>query len=254
MKIFDLHTHSTYSDGPTGVDYIVKKAKEKGYKAGISDHLFSNGLNTLADIERYLNDLREYDVYIGGEANIGEEFIMPDKVRNKFDYLIASVHSVPDGYGGRIPLSRYFSYRGGFRDRWENQYDHSDPMKYLYWALNDVENFFREHKPDIYGHPTVLPFYEDMLNDSQEIIDWEKSIVSLCRKYNVALELSGLWRAPNERVVQLAIQEGVKISLGSDCHRVDGVCDLDYPLMIVDKLEITEDMMFIPQYRGMRGE
>ena len=41
LNIYDLHTHSLYSDGQATVEYIMERAAQLGYHAGTSDHLYA---------------------------------------------------------------------------------------------------------------------------------------------------------------------------------------------------------------------
>lgn len=248
MKIYDLHTHSVFSDGDATVEYLAERAAEKGYGLGVSDHIFCGQIDTEGQMEHYLDELDRYDVYKGVEANIGTDFSMPDRIWNRLDYCIASLHFLPARDGSMLKLSEYFGWRAGHRQDYNLPY-HSEDAKYLLEKnLVLVEQTFSRFRVDILGHGTVTPFYDD-LNSTQAQLDFENELLNLCKKFNVALEISGLWKEPSKRVVLSAREKGLKFSFGCDCHRLAEVCNLEYVHRIVEETGICEKELFVPEKR-----
>lgn len=245
MKILDLHTHTQFSDGEATVEDILDVASSKGYEVGISDHVFCDKMITFNQIETYFEELKKYNVYRGVEANIGDYIEWPDRLLNKLDYVISSVHSF-SYKGKRIVLSEYFGQRCGHRKEYIQQYDTIDSEMILETVLEDINNTFQRTRVNILGHSTVLPFYEG-LKDTLFLNDWENEVISLCLKYNVAIEISGLWKEPNRRFIEKSFEKSVCFSMGSDCHRINEICNLDYPLMILNDVNIPYERMFIPR-------
>lgn len=250
MKFYDLHTHTTWSDGEASVEQLYHIASSYGYGLGISDHLFCAGLYTTEKLSDYLDALSEYDVFRGCEANIGENYTLPDRLASKLDYVIASIHSAPDLQGGVIPLSKYFGERAGEDVQWEWNIDKTRSEEYLEAILPQVETTMRTQRMDILGHCTVLPFYE-LLQGSAFLRNWEYAILSLCKKYNIALEISSLKKEPNLDMILRARQMGLRFAPGSDCHLLSDACNLDYALAIIDWAGLTESELFIPRQHRM---
>lgn len=248
MKIFDLHTHTTFSDGDATVEFLVEKASEKGYGLGVSDHIYCGQMDTEEQMKRYFDALDRFDVLKGVEANIGTDFTLPDSVQYRLDYCIASVHCVPDRQGSMIWLSEYFGWRCGHRKEYTQPYKSSDSQFFLEESLRQVEKAFAARRVDILGHSTVTPFYTDM-EGTQIQLDFEDELLSLCKKHKVALEISGLWKEPSERVILKAKGMDIKFSFGSDCHRLEEVCDLGYVHDMIEKARIEEADLFIPRKR-----
>lgn len=246
MKYYDLHTHTVWSDGEASIEALEAVAMKKGIGLGISDHLFSSGLYTLERLADYLEALEAHDVLRGCEANIGEDYTLPDHLAAKLDYVIASIHSAPDLKGGVISLSEYFGERAGEDVRWSWDIDKSRSEEYLEAILPRVEKTMQNQRMDILGHCTVLPFYE-LLKGKAFLLDWENALLSLCKKYHVALELASLKEEPCLAMVRRANEMGVRFSLGSDCHFLKDACDLTYALQMVAQAGITEAALFVPK-------
>ncbi|WP_312642808.1 PHP domain-containing protein [Hydrogenoanaerobacterium sp.] len=245
MKYFDLHTHTVMSDGDCTPQQLLDTANSKGYGLGISDHLFCCKLLTLRDVEHYLNELDRYDVLHGVEANLGENFTLPHKLDERVDYVIASVHSVQDLNGESLQLGPYFCDRAGDEGAlpYTRTFTQDEAKYYLEQILRIYEFDFKNQRVDILGHCTVHPFYDALLGQ-QHLSDWQDETVALCKKYDVAMEISGLWHCPDEELIRKAHLAGVKFSLGSDCHQPKHTCNLDYALNMLHKLGVAEDRLF----------
>lgn len=245
MKFYDLHTHTTHSDGDATVQQLLDAAEARGCGLGVSDHLLCCGMETLEAVTAYLDELERYPVLKGCEANVGEDYRLPDAIANRLDYVIASVHEVSDLAGGSIHLGVYFGERAGDDVVWERNIDESRSREYLETVLPVVERTMSTQRMDIYGHCTVLPFCE-ILAGTSYLEDWENELISLCLKYNVAMEISGLWKEPGLAMIRRAAKRGVKFSLGSDCHLLKDACNIDYPIRMVEEAGLTEDQLWIP--------
>ncbi len=246
MKICDLHTHTTFSDGDASVEQLLAIAGRQGYQLGISDHIFCPSYNDDFDqIEHYFDALQDYPVFIGVEGNIGDLIQWPERLVPKFDYVIASVHAV-QYKGEKLFLSQYFGRRAGHRPDCQLDYDPSASPAILTDVLGQIESTFRATRVDILGHCTVLPFYEDLIG-SVFLEDWEREVIALCRKYGVAIEISGMWREPSRAFLEKALRAGVNFSFGSDCHRLSESCNLEYPLQMLKELPEIGERLFEPQ-------
>lgn len=245
MNIYDLHTHSKFSDGQATIEDLISAAHKKSYTLGVSDHLFCCGMDTVKNVETYIENLNHYNVLKGLEANIGEDYTLPEKLSSKIDYIIASVHSVPDIDGNPIILSKYFSHRSGHTSIYNKNYDDSFSRFYLEESYKLVEKTMKTQRFDIYGHCTVTPFYEDLIG-TNFLTDWENDILMLCKKYNKAIEISGLWKEPSLSFINRAKDLGLKFSFGSDCHRMNELCNLDYVEEMIAEAGLTESDLFIP--------
>ena len=248
MPIYDLHTHSTFSDGDASPEQLLALYAARGYQLGIADHVFCPGLNeSFAQIETYFDALQDYPLLIGVEANIGAPIQWPERLLTKFDYVIASVHAV-QYKGEQLWLSPYFGQRAGHRPECRLDYDRRDSRSILEDLLRRIEATFSASRVDILGHCTVLPFYED-LNGTVFLDQWEGEIIALCQKYRVAIEISGLWREPGRGFLEKALRAEVQFSFGSDCHRFAETGDLEYPLQMLTELPEIGNRLYVPSSR-----
>ena len=102
----DLHVHSSWSDGGSSIEEVVKKAKELGYEyIAITDH--SQGLKVAGglsreelkkkkqEIDRLNKKYKDIKILFGTEVDIDSEGNLdyPDDVLIEMDVVIASVHS-----------------------------------------------------------------------------------------------------------------------------------------------------------------
>ena len=252
MKLYDLHTHTDMSDGDVSLEDLVAQEAAMGHVLGVSDHFFTCGIYSLGAIGRYLDALMPYDVYRGAEVNMEHDFSLPDELDSRLDYVIASVHSLPDGRGGLIPLSEYFCKRSGVISNYRKNYAPDLAKWYLAYTLRMMEKTFRDQRVDVLGHPTVNPACDELYG-TRFLRDWEDAVISLCVKYGVAIEISGLWRAPGLELLTRAKNAGATFSMGSDCHRYTDIGVLDYPVMAIEELGLTEEDLFVPQ-RKLRGD
>ena len=245
MQLYDLHTHTNMSDASIALADLVETEAQLGNVLGVSDHIFCCGLYTLTDVRNYLEALKPYNVYRGVETNMEHDFSLPDDLDAQLDYVIASVHSLPDGRGGFVPLHEYFAKRSGEISYYSKNYSSDMNRYYLAHTLRMIEKTFSTQRVDVLGHATVLPACDELYG-TRFLLDWENAVLSLCKRHGVALEISGLWRAPNLDMLRRAKQLGLTFSMGSDCHKPTQIGVLDYVRLAIDTLELTQEDFFLP--------
>ncbi len=246
MQLYDLHTHTNLSDAEFPIEELVEVEHAQGHILGVSDHLFCCGIYTLRDVSTYLEILSRYPVYRGAEVNMEHRFNLPDQLDDQLDYVIASVHNMPDGRGGFVPLSQYFSRRSGHTQQYKKNYSSDMNRYYLAYIIQMMEKTFSTQRVDILGHATVLPAYDELYG-TRFLEQWEDAVIGLCKKHGIALEISGLWRAPRMEMILKAKEAGLLFSMGSDCHNRLQIGDLIYVERAIDEAGLTEDDFFTPR-------
>jgi len=246
MQLFDLHTHTNMSDAEFPIEELVEVEQAQGHILGVSDHLFCCGIYTLSDISTYLEILSRYPVYRGAEVNMEHCFNLPDELDDQLDYVIAGVHNMPDGRGGFVPLGQYFANRSGYLKQYTKNYSSDMNRYYLAYIIQMMEKTFSTQRVDILAHATVLPSCDELYG-TRFLEQWEDAVIGLCKKNDVALEISGLWRAPRIEMILKAKKAGLLFSMGSDCHSRLQIGDLDYVERAIVEAGLTESDFFTPK-------
>lgn len=196
-----LHCHSQYSDGGATIAELAAEARRRGWTyLGISDHsqsaFYAGGLTaeSLArqheEIEAINASFSDFRVLKGVEADILPcgRIDYPVEVLDRFDYVIASVHS------------RFGMNETQMTDR-------------VLKALDDPHMA-------ILGHPTGRL----LLTREPYAIDME-TVMARAGEAGVAIELNA---DPHRldldwRLCRSARRHGVRIEIGPDAHSVDGL-------------------------------
>jgi histidinol phosphatase-like PHP family hydrolase len=100
---------------------------------------------------------------------------------------------------------------------------------------------------DVLAHPTYLPVplnhrYDDVWNERRCGELW-----TAAAERGVAVEISGRWLVPGERQIKLALEAGVTFAVGSDAHRRAELFAVEYPRQMIERLNISEERIFLPQ-------
>jgi DNA polymerase (family X) len=236
--ILDLHVHSTYSDGSMTVDEIVEAANKKGYVVGIADHASPEDKITHdAHLLSYLDALERYPVYRSIELDVELGADLAASTLAQLDYIIVGVHFLTIG-----GIQYFF---------WDPLATIADPERFVEQYIVTAAAAMRGMRMDIFAHPTLLPIALREASDELWTADRIRRLVAAGAESHVAFEISGHWRVPSEAFIREGLRQGVTFSLGSDGHGADSMCDLEYPLAMVQKMGIGPERLFTP--KRMRG-
>lgn len=241
--MLDLHTHTQASDGELTAKDLWTRYSEKNMGLGISDHLFRDGLSTEHGICAYLSQLESLPVYRGYEIDLGHSRILPDNLEDRFQYRILSVHSIRFPDGTVYSLEPYFAYRADAIGSFRNPFSKDTAKRVLERLLAVYETDMRRRHIEILGHCTATPFHDVLTSDSF-LEGWENALLSLCEKYQTALEISELWQGPGLRMVQKAVRRSIKLSCGSDCHHAETAAKFCYVTEIIQQAGLNCEEYF----------
>ena len=208
-----FHCHTAYSDGVDTLEAMAEACAKLGYEyLGVSEHSRSAGyagglsiseLDKQSDhIDRINKKMAGFRLFKGIESDIlsGGELDYPDKVLEKLDFVIASVHA------GWL----------------------TDEKKMTDKIVRAIEN----PHTTMLGHPTgrLLLAREGYPVNMNTVID-------ACAKHNVIIELNcNPHRLDIDwREIAAAKRAGVTISINPDAHRVAGFDHVKYGVMMARK-------------------
>ncbi len=256
---FDYHVHTIVSychEGDLTIDNLLKLAKEKGlkgfavtdhahhlyfdnrsawqYRYIIDYHLFDEAME-IGDkkFEDYINLIASYDddnspkLLIGTEVDVAKngKLIFNKKFRDKLDILIGGIHWLP-------------CIKGNLTD------------KNLLVEFMDFTMMLMENDIDILAHPTRI-FRANKMKIPKEVI---RPIVMKAKEKSIAIEInSHNYPDPDVQFIRLCIDEGVKLSIGTDTHRIAEFGDFSMQKGILSEAGINEsmfdDILFIHEKR-----
>ena len=240
----DCHAHTTFSDGELTIAGLLERARHRGVRASVSDHISSymdSAVTSVEEVRAYLDALEQYDVLRGGEFcwhdSLWRE--LPDDMVRRFTHRLGSLHAVwmPNG-----ELVHAFSRR----------FPSVTLDEYMDAHVENLEQFAREMPVDILSHPTLLPLtlrrypLEELWTEERE----ERAVRALAAA-GIAFEISNRYR-PHERFVRRATDAGVRISLGSDGHTAEQVADLTFSLSLAHALGVPDEELYDPIRHGSR--
>lgn len=213
--VYDLHVHSTYSDGSASPYRIVKYVKNKNLTAlGITDHcsFHSWGRKLLASeilterkrmIEKF-NGKTEIPLLNCIEADIlpqGKLTLPGSLDKDFFAYVIASFHT---------------------------------SMSSKKW-IEALKNVIQDGKVDILGHPVA---YNNVSSDNMEDV-----VITLSRK-DIAVEINERYRFPPDYFIKLLKEHHVQVTLVSDAHSLYEIGEVEESLRLVNEknLELLDPL------------
>jgi len=242
----DCHAHSTHSDGVLSPDDVIATAALRGVRGTVSDH-------ASRDVRFSLKSPADIDAYAAAIAHLpyrSAEFCSHDSLWRdltdaqlaRFTHRIGSLHAV------RMPddsLVRMFqkTLPAGLTQR-----------AYMAQHVALVEALADAMPIEIFAHPTLVP-HELRAIPGEEL--WheadEERLVEALRRNGICFEVSNRYRA-HPRLVQRAVDHGVRLSLGSDGHQPEQVGNLTWSLELTRSLGVADSELYDPLVHGTRRD
>lgn len=195
----DFHVHSNWSDGSSSIEEVARAAQKKGYQyVAICDHSKSLKITHGLDESRLLKQMEEIDclnermkgfqILKGTEVDILSDgkLDFSDKVMEKLDVVVASVHS-------------------GFKQ---------DKERMTRRIIRALENPYIH----VLGHPTgrLLGARDPYEVEMDEVMEAAK-------KYGKALEINAHFERLDLDDIHCrkAKEMGIRVAIGTDSHHLD---------------------------------
>ena len=241
----DCHAHTTFSDGALTVSQLVERARSRGVRPSVADHMsydVSKSVKSVAGVREYLDALEQFTVMRGGEFCWHDTLwreVPPDLVR-RFTHRVGSIHAIVLPMGTVVHAFRRKLPEG------------LEPTAYMRAHLVNLERFAREMPVDILAHPTLLPLpFRHIPVEELWTEELEERAVAALASANIAFEISNRYR-PHERFVKRAADAGIRFALGSDGHTDEQVADVAFPLALARSLGVQDQDLYDPSVHGSR--
>ncbi len=166
---------------------------------------------------KYVKRFAADNVKLGLEVEVFSDgsLTLKDEHSGLWDVLLGAVHFVPRRFADSL-------------------------TKGFIWSLEAFANC----GVDIIAHPFRLFLRAGMNPPKNEY----KTVVDILRKNCIAAELNFHYNSPDEAFFKMCVENGVKISLGSDAHSLLEVCDLDEHFSMLRSVCGGEDLQKVIYY------
>jgi histidinol phosphatase-like PHP family hydrolase len=230
FPLIDLHVHLT---GAFTIEHVMSLARERNVQFGIVEHPASWAIKDNETLEKYINYLSQYPVYIGLQPiDLGWSKNFSPELLAKIDYILMDPQRVPMGNGEILKIWNFDTYIE----------DTEEFMKrYMDYSMQILEN----EPITIFGWPLFLPVC--IARDYYSLWTEERMnmIIGAVKKRNIAIEINDMSHTPHEAFIKMARAEGLKFTFGSD-SRNQNAGRLAYCKRIADKCGLTREDFYLP--------
>lgn len=227
----DWHNHtSDFSDGRLTLAEVAARGAALGLRIGVSDHVLVDNpkIRSVDAFRHYADALDAQDVLRGMEISLGEASGPDDRWIDRFQFVVASMHTVPVGEHV-VNAVHYLNFRAGVLPTLRLPPADVPPDAYLDAVPRLLEDTFRRWPVTILGHFALVPALTERASPVrvEQCLD---AVGDLATRYGVAVEINSKSRVPDVGVVRRLAGRGATFSLGSDGHLPDQVGNLAYSL------------------------
>ncbi|MBK7134383.1 MAG: hypothetical protein IPH69_16650 [Bacteroidales bacterium] len=232
FPLVDLHVHLTNT-------FTISNVLEISKKTGVQFGIVVNpgyGVNDDASLKNFIDMLLPYPVYIGLQPmSPGWSKNFSPEVIARLDYILMDAQTIPSGNGYNETL-RIWNF--------DTYIDDAEQFmnKYMAHKLEVINN----NEPlTTFGWPLFLPVciardYYTLWTDERM-----NQIISALKNRKLNIEINDLARTPHEKFINMAKEQGLKFTFGSDT-RDQKAGRLDYCKYIAKKCNLKKEDFFIP--------
>ncbi len=233
FPLLDLHVHLT--DNFT-INQVMDISKRTNVRFGIVVNP-GYGVNNDATLKNFIDKLRPYPVYVGLQPmSPGWSRNFSPAVVSQLDYVLMDAQTIPMGnsYDETLRIWNFDTYV-------------DDPDKFMQVYMAHILEVINNNEPlNTLGWPLFLPVciardYYTLWTDERM-----QQIITAAKKKNLNIEINDLAHVPHERFINMAKEQGLKFTFGSDT-RDSKAGRLDYCKYIAKKCNLRREDFFIPK-------
>ena len=243
---FPVHDYHVHLSPTLTIDKALALAKDRGVQLGILEHPGPGfPINTDADLQHYIDNLRKYPVRIGLQPVYpGWSHAFSKPVLDQLDYILMDALTLPNPDGTYTAI-------------WQIDTHVDDAEAFIERYMQFIEQILTTEPIDIFGWPTFLPVpiareYSRLWTTKR--ID---KIIGLCanppkasRNKKIAIEINEVAHVPDENFITRAKQAGLKFTFGTD-SRNQNAAHFYYCYQMAQRCGLTEgDMWTLPSKAG----
>lgn len=242
MQLFNLHTHSNFSDGKSTPEEVVLEAiKQQLHTIGFSDHSPVPFSNTFAikddELDNYINTIHflkekyknQIEIYCSMEMDFIPGIVnnfKNNKINCNLDYLIGSVHLVGNDINNLwfIDGSKYETYDEGLFNYYNG--DIKKGVQAFFYQYNEM---IMTEEFDIVGHLDKIKMHNRgryFSEDEKWYQDYLMETLSLIKEKSLIVEINtrGLYKKrsddfyPSTSILPTMYKMGIPVVISSDSH------------------------------------
>jgi len=232
FPVADYHVHL----GPTlSIDQALQLGKERGVQIGIVEHPGPDyPIKTDADLQKYIDNLRQYPVRIGLQpVYAGWSTAFSKNLLDQLDYILMDALTLPNSDGTWLAI-------------WQIDTHVDDAEEFMKRYMQFIEQIMTTEPIDIFAWPTFLPVpiarQYSQLWTSQRM----QRIIDLAKARKLAIEINEVAHVPDDTFIRLAKRANLKFTFGTD-SRNQNATHFYYCYQMAQKCGLTEANMFVPK-------
>lgn len=233
FPLMDLHVHLTRN---FTIDHVMEIARKTNVQFGIMVNPGA-GVHDDASLKQFIESLKPYPVYCGLQPMTPgwSKNFSPETVK-QLDYVLMDAQTIPNGngYGDTLRIWNFDTYV-------------DDAQKFMDTYMAHILEVIENNEPlTIFGWTLFLPVciardYYALWTDKRM-----QTIITALKKRGLAVEINDLARTPHERFINMAKEQGLKFTFGSDT-RDEKAGRLDFCKYVAKKCNLRRDDFFVPK-------
>jgi len=233
FPLMDLHVHLT---GSFTIDRVMEISRKTNVQFGIMVNP-GGDVNDDTGLRRFIESLKPYPVYCGLQPmSPGWSRSFSPETIQQLDYVLMDAQTIPNGngYGETLRIWNFDTYV-------------DDPQKFMDTYVFHILEVIHNNEPlNIFGWPLFLPVC--IARDYYALWTEERmqKIITALKGKNLAVEINDLAHTPHERFINMAKEQGLKFTFGSDT-RDQKAGRLDFCKYVAKKCDLKNDHFFMPK-------